>query len=392
MILSDIHIRQDKKEAVFSFFIFLFFFFTLLSVVSEPLKYLKYTLPFLLCVFLIIFSKRLFISINNIKQNQRFKYLTGLTFFYLIACISNFIQGFNNLRFYQEFFFVLSPLVFTLLLFLLKPVEDYSKAVVYLFWAISMSFLFEKFESILLEVTNPGLLFDAFLTSELPTESNFAFQFGLFAIVFIHKRMRLYSILSLFLLLLSFKRIAIAGVFVCMLLMVIRSISGNKINPVKNKFFIVICNCLAVSFLFLFFTGAFDEFIESTFGVSSNFITQGRYNIYQDIFAHFGNINILGFGLGSINVYLNTAGYDLLNLHSDVLKVFFELGPVLFVGWIYYFHKWTNSFLSSCLAIYLNILFFTDNVFIYFDVMFVYYILMLNSFSNNNLPAVNTNK
>jgi hypothetical protein len=232
------------------------------------------------------------------------------------------------------------------------------------------------------------MLFDAFTTSELPTESNFAFQFGMFAIIFLQTGKKRYTLITFFLLLLSFKRIALAGVLIFLLLALVRKLSGKRINPAGNKTLILVFNCVLVGILFLFFTGAFDEFIEERFGMSSNFISQGRYNIYQDIFSYFGRIDLLGFGLGSINMFLTAKGYELVNLHSDVLKVFFELGPLLFIGWIYCFHKWANSFLSACLAIYVNVLFFTDNVLIYFDVMFVFYILMIYSVRMQTSPAM----
>lgn len=374
------HIKINKKELLFYASIFSFSIFIFASVLIEPLKYLKYTLPLLLFVVLLVFSKRIFIRQSFFQSNRRFQYLIGLMTFYSIACIINVFKGFASLRFYEEFYFVFSPLIFAFLLLLLRPVEDYTKAVCFLFWAITISFVAEKFQFFLEEIKNPLLLKDAFLTSDLPTESNFAFQFGLFLIVFLAKKQRMYSLIALLMLLLSFKRIAIAGVLVFLLLALVRKLSGQRLNPAGSKTLILLFNCIVVFLLFLFFNGIFDRLVEDTLGVSSNFISQGRYNIYQDIFAHYGRISILGFGLGSINLFLSTTGYQLVNLHSDVLKVFFELGPVLFFSWIYFFHRWANTFLSSCLAIYINILFLTDNVFIYFDVMFVFYILMIYSF------------
>jgi len=374
--------KVAKKEVVFYFFLLLFSLCVFASSISEPLKYLKYGLPVLLAVVLLASSKKINFRKSDFKYNPRYRYLIGLSSFYFLVCSVNLVKGFSNPRFYQEFYFVLSPLLFALLLFYLRPAKNYLRAVYLLFWGITAAFIAEKFPFFLDELRHPSILVDAFLTSELPTESNYAFEFGLFAIVFLERRNKTYSLLSLLFLLLSFKRIAIAAVFIYVVLALFRKLFGQSFNPANRKGLIFLTNCLVVGVLFLFFSGTFDEMIENTFGVSSNFLTQGRYNIYQDIFHHFGHIDFLGFGLGAINTFLSNTGYELVNLHSDVLKVFFELGPVAFVFWIYFFYKWSNSFLSTCLAIYINVLFLTDNVFIYFDVMFVFYITMIYGLEN----------
>lgn len=383
--------KFDKKDIIFYAFLLLFSLFILASSFSEPLKYLKYTLPVLLFVVLFCAGKRITVNRKSLTNNRRFRYVSGLLVFYLFVCAINIGKGFSNTRFYQEFYFVLSPILFALLLLFLRPSKDYARAIYILFWGVAIAFVAEKFPFFLEEIKNPSLLVNAFLTSELPTESNYAFQFGLFFLVFLHRRNKAYSFLALGLLVLSFKRIAIAGVLLVIFLAILRKVSGHKLNPGQNKRLILLVNGVVVFLLFMFFAGTFDEFIEETFGVSSNFITQGRYNIYQDIFHRFGKIDLLGFGLGSINVFLSSTGYELVNLHSDLLKVFFELGPIVFFAWIYFFYKWTNTFLSAGLAIYLNVLFLTDNVFIYFDVMFVFYIVMLYAFEKQDGTGSNDN-
>src|SRR5439155_15938371 len=98
------------------------------------------------------------------------------------------------------FYFVFSPLIFALLLLLLKPIENYKNVVFFLFWAIAAAFIAEKAPFFLEELKNPSLLLNAFLTSELPTESNYAFEFGMFVIVFIESGNIRYTIISFFLL------------------------------------------------------------------------------------------------------------------------------------------------------------------------------------------------
>ncbi|KYP15964.1 O-antigen ligase family protein [Flavihumibacter sp. CACIAM 22H1] len=380
MLTRLYHTTFTRKELIYYGVLCLFGFFLFLASFWEPFKYLKYGMPFLLFFIILLEKNKILINIRELKQNKRFHYLASLLLFFLVAFAINFIKGFSNPRFYAEVYFVVSPILFALLIVALLPTTDLKKGVQLLFYTITLSFLAEKFIPIIQAITHPGQLISAFLTSELESESNYSFQFGMFLLVFMWDRNKLMSILAAGLLLLSFKRIAIFAVVVIGVLYLVQKISRNRFKPAENKFLLFLSNILVVTLLFLFFTGKFDSLIEETFGVSSNFITQGRYNVYQDIFAHFGQTELLGFGLGSINTFLSGAGYQLVNLHSDVLKVFFELGPPIFIAWIILYYSYVTNFLTAALAIYMNILFFTDNVFIYFDVLFIFYFLMLYSF------------
>lgn len=380
MALSFYHTSFSKKELVVYSAILLFGISLILASLYEPLKYLKYGMPLVLVGVFFIYKNQLTIQADSITSNKRIRYLTSLLLFYLFAFAINFIKGFHYGRFYAEVYFVLSPIIFTLLIAVLVPEADYSKSVTLLFYLIAISFLVERFGPILQAITHPGQLLTAFLTSELESESNYSFQFGMFFIVFAWKNKKFLRLLSGFLLLLSFKRIAILAVLLIGLLYLVEKISRGRWQPSRNKTLLFLFNALVVIILFSFFNGVFDDWILEMTGVSSNFLTQGRYDIYQDIFHHFGTVEFLGFGLGSINTFLSNAGYQLVNLHSDVLKVFFELGPVLYIGWILLFYKYVSNFLTAALCIYMNILFFTDNVFIYFDVLFIFYFLVLYSF------------
>src|SRR5688500_10644791 len=259
MAQSYAHIIYNKRAVVFFTLLFIFSLFIIASAVNEPLKYLKYTMPVLILAVLVALSNKLFINPELLRSNQRMKYLAGLLIFYSVAFVLNFFKGFTALRFYQEFYFIFSPLLSAFLLLLLMPSESYEKAVYFLFWGITISFVVEKLPDFFDLLRNPSMFLDAFMTSELPTESNFAFQFGMFAIIFMETRKKKYTLFTFFLLLLSFKRIALAGVLVYLLMAAIRRLSGKRINPAGNKKLILIFNCILVAILFSFFAGAFDE-------------------------------------------------------------------------------------------------------------------------------------
>jgi len=106
----------------------------------------------------------------------------------------------------------------------------------------------------------------------------------------------------------------------------------------------------------------------------------GRRYLFANINSYFDvswdNPPAFGLGLGRISDYLKIAGVSLTNPHSDILKYFLEFGPLAFVLWIYGFYRLHlyNRY-TIVLAVFLNVLFLSDNVSIYFSVMFLFYLL-----------------
>jgi len=356
------------------------------SAAWEPLRLLKYGMPFIAICLFVVLKRYLIFDRTSISNAAWLHYLGGLLLFYVIAFSFNALIAFRSPRFYQEVFFALSPLAFVVLVLAIKPAANVVMVTHVLFAGVVLAFIIETNTQLLDALLHPSQIITGLASSEVESESNLAFQFGMILIVYTHYRKWLYSIIAAGLLLLAFKRIAIIGVIVVGLLYVTKRITKGKLNPAENRWLVIGGNITAITSLFLFLLGKFDDLVMDVFGVSPNFLTVGRYDVYSDIFRHFGGVKFWGFGLGAITTFLSGANYQLINLHSDVLKIFFELGPLFFIIWIFLFHNWKKNMLTACLAIYMNILFLTDNVFIYFDVLVCYY--LLSAYSSGPVKAV----
>jgi hypothetical protein len=221
---------------------------------------------------------------------------------------------------------------------------------------------------------------DALLTSASSTESPYAFDFGLFAIYFFLRKKKINCFIALLFTLISFKRIALLGVILAFVTFFL--LKGFYQKPQRYPRVLLIAtviNVFIVINLYLFSVGSYDDLIEKVFGVSANYLSQGRYELYQGIFEQVkASVLIAGLGLGSITHYLTVNQAFLENLHSDILKSFLEFGAPLFVFWIFQFYKKTSKELQLLIiSLYINIMFLTDNVFIYFDVMLFYYLIVV---------------
>ena len=117
----------------------------------------------------------------------------------------------------------------------------------------------------------------------------------------------------------------------------------------------------------------------------------GRKTFYSEVFNRAGNISWGGLGLGKIDdIMFNFFGIP-VNLHSEVLKLYFEFGIIIFLLWLFLlFYKNLFSLKAAIILMYLNILLLTDNVFIYFEVMFYFYFFILiflqRHSQQNNIP------
>ena len=139
---------------------------------------------------------------------------------------------------------------------------------------------------------------------------------------------------------------------------------------------IAFLNLLFVILLIRIGSGHYDQLISISTGMSVDAVTMGRRVLYAQVLGFIQDISWLGIGLGKTTQILSSIGYELQNLHSDLLKYFLEFGPILFGVWIYGLYRLnTLSPRLITMLVYLNILFITDNVSIYFNVMFLFYLL-----------------
>ena len=375
------------KIGVFHVFLFLFSVCliseTLLepyfSLSTQPVRYLKYTLPF--AAFFIYFF------IDKAKVNYKyFSYLGTFLVFYLFLIIYLLASVLINKEFQSRFIpnasFILLPL---LLIFLLSPffkAEQIREYVKFTFFVNVLIFLLREWGTLFFILSNLGGLKQAFLSSEIKTENQIAYTMGLFLFYFIvEKYPKKYIIACAIVFILSFKRIAI-GAFLISLIYYLLSERFMKFRAHKFKYtFIVlgvIANLLFIQLVFIVVNGSLDRAIEGYTHFSTNHFLMGRQKIYGSVINEIGYLSWSGLGLGRVDGILYSVFHENKPLHSDILKNYFEFGVVLFIAWVVLlFHKTSFSNKSFGTLVYFNIMMFTDNVFIYFDFMFYFYFFIL---------------
>lgn len=343
------------------------------GAVFPPLRYLKYILPFL-AIFVVFLKDK----VTTTKNPSEF-FLRNILFAHLFMVFYSFIVLVVNkslyLRFFEESFFIISPVLFAYIISFFYT--DFSlKTLKRLFWLIVLAYVFQQGAKILGIVANPAQLIHAVRYSSISTESQFSFLFGPFFIYFLTTKNYKYSLITFFFLIISLKRISILAALVCLVLYffgkpMLRSMKKGK--AITGILFVLL-NLGVVLVLFLITQGYFDDFIVQKVGMSTNHFLRGRYNTYNFVLERLEGFQPWGIGFGKTSHILMNSEFPVKVLHSDVFKNFLEFGIPIFCIWVYIFYK--NSAVDIrllLLAIFYNILFFTDNVFIYFEIMFTFY-------------------
>lgn len=222
-------------------------------------------------------------------------------------------------------------------------------------------------------------LFRFLIDSQSPFETTMAFPMGMFVIFFSYYNKKALFWTSLIFTLLSSKRIVILALI---LIYIINRLTPSirSLNKQAVILIAVIINLIFVYIIIQFSLSKYDPFIEQYLGLSADYISMGRKSIYENLFSRDeGNWVKFFFGNGLGTSYVETTNFleKEENLHSDVLKLFFDTGLLGLVIWIVFIYKlgFINK-IAFLLTIYLNILYLTDNVLIYYDTMIVYYLMI----------------
>lgn len=341
-------------------------FFTSLE---SPFRYTKYLLIPIIIFVLIIYNKK--IKINKVLFNNFVLYLFIFFINFIIILFSNKLTA----RFFLETFLIVSPIITALLIIGYTKINK-EKLINYCFFAYGISFFIYNINHILTGKVFFNLL-NAIKYSTFSTESWLAFPFGLFSIFYIYRKKYSYFFFSFLFFFLSFKRIALVSFIVSVLVyFLLNQLKNKKISLNKVTSIFVLFYILALSFIFLFADGQFSKLIYKETGLSSNHLTQGRFVVYNNAIQEFSDTVLWGSGLGSTSNYLSGIDKNIQLLHSDLLKIFLELGVLMFIVWSVSFLALNiKNRYSIPIITYISVLFVSDNVFIYFDTLFVFYII-----------------
>ena len=228
------------------------------------------------------------------------------------------------------------------------------------------------------------------------------FAFGFFLLYFIYcekdKRNKIKGILiSIFFMYIGLKMIQLVAIVVVILI--------NKIFKFIRTSYYASSNIYAMTYLVIasIFIGVikFSPEILATLDIN-------RLTLYNFLGSHIKISSlVLGTGWGSINYYLQFMDNTTLleSSHSDLTRMFIELGLIVFIMWIYYFHvifprkveKETSSKRAGKLAflctVYIFITYFIDNTFELYatQIMYMFIILWVGLMDKTKLELANNN-
>lgn len=353
------------------------------SLVLHEFRYFKYVITFL---FFFVFVLPTFQSIKfSNTYYKRLEFFWVFIVLILLTGISYFlVDSFDPVQFVKDFSFIAISIMFYFLLpIMYKQGQDRKINYSYMFIrfgfiTISIIFLFISAKNILMSPFQFNL-FRFLIDSQSPFETTMAFPMGMFVIFFSYYNKKALFWTSFIFTLLSSKRIVILALI---LIYIINRLTPSirSLNKQAVILIAVIINLIFVYIIIQFSLSKYDPFIEQYLGLSADYISMGRKSIYENLFSRDeGNWVKFFFGNGLGTSYVETTNFleKEENLHSDVLKLFFDTGLLGLVIWIVFIYKlgFINK-IAFLLTIYLNILYLTDNVLIYYDTMIVYYLMI----------------
>lgn len=196
------------------------------------------------------------------------------------------------------------------------------------------------------------------------------------------KREHRYLAICAVFIILGLKRIQILSIIIVIVIGFILKFSKNKVfkNLVMN---IVGLGTIIAAYLYIIIID------NDTILMNWTGLDMGRYHLYSFMNDYFAfDIKFLGHGYGFSNKFaeINT-NFSITVLHSDILRMFVELGFVGFLIWLTYYLYFARkkierrygtecSYIFFFMTIYLIITYFTDNTVNYFATQYFYCILL----------------
>ena len=364
---------QRESQISLALALLMFAVYVFLARIDPELRYARYVLPAALAV----------LWLARRSQGENLAFLTEPLASYArvtgaicvwsaiaIAVTTSFFP-----RFFEEVLFLVAPLGAAMICASLKR-EDGEWPFYVLFAILTVDYVWEIGPTTMMEAfRRPGAFTADLLQSAAPTESVRAFGFGVLAIFFLARRQLLGAGLCFVLAVLGGKRIVLLGLLVAVPVALVApsSFQDRKRRAVFALLAVALNIMAALSLRNLDEWGIADR-IQAMTLQSADAVLMGRARLFAIVADRLPSAPVLGAGLGRITDVLESERAWLTNTHSDVLKHFIELGPVMFAAWIGCFY-WTSRRKGMlALTMFMNVLFLSDNVSIYFDVMFPFYL------------------
>ena len=221
-----------------------------------------------------------------------------------------------------------------------------------------------------------GVQFDI-INSVSSFEGNFGFLFPMLVPFALYHRNYLLAGVSLFVGLIGLKRIALLAAFGAAVFVLLGEKRGRWL---LNAPVMLAMNAFVLIADIAYSSGALDWIIKSTTGQSANQLGMGRKALHHYVVQDLINEPLLaltGRGFGAVYgaAERGFGVYEKVNLHSDLLKLSYEIGYVFTAVTICLMYS-TKNYMHRVAFLFFNILFFTDNTLIYYFFLFFFVLLL----------------
>ena len=214
------------------------------------------------------------------------------------------------------------------------------------------------------------------LDSKSAFESSFAFPIGLIALYFIIVRKYILGIIFIACAMVFLKRIVLVAI---LLSIIVWFLPGKIRKFVLNPWSVTIATLLITVLSIYFSYGYLDQYILDSTGKAANEITKGRESLWNSALLavnfSYDSFILWGVGVGKVVTQLQqTFNVDRILLHNDLLSLVLEIGFVFFIIFIFMLNA-AKTDEQRLIALFITMLFSTDNVLIYQHLMFVYLLI-----------------
>lgn len=207
-------------------------------------------------------------------------------------------------------------------------------------------------------------------------ESTMAFPLGMLMLFFFLRKDYLWFTILLVLSFFAMKRIVLLSTF---LIIVIDQLPEKHKRLLVNPYLITVVATIGVLLCIEFSRGSMDPLIQSLTGLPPNHFSQGRQELWSNLLntVHFDHFNFLFLGAGfgaSANAMELFYSSTKMPVHNDILSLVVDIGYLLTIVFIFLLNK-LESMQERLLALFISLIFFTDNVLIYQHLMIPYLLL-----------------
>jgi hypothetical protein len=319
---------------------------TILALYFPPFRYLAYLVPFI----------ALYVGLAD--GHFQTGGINGPYIFLLTAGL--FMSSLANTAGFKDLFFMCSGLSASIVLYR-RPINTKLLLVLFSIGTVSFAIMYGGGLA-------HGLEYNL-ASSQSSFEGNFGFLFGILALYSALKKQNWIFFLSFLGAALALKRIVLVAILACW---VISLLPDRIVRRILNPLVLVPINLAIILALVLYANHQFDYWLTTATGQSANQFGMGRQEIYatvaRDIFTDPLRFLLFGAGPGaaydSLGKFLGAA-----NLHSDLLKIFFEYGLAVFCVFIWLGYR-MHDVRVRILFLYANIIYATDNTLIYHFFLF----------------------